>query len=175
MSRVFQYPKWKACVILISLGLFILGAFGISNLERDRSSLHWPSTSGIIDSATLERSGLNGPNARFNHFWADISYDYQIAGVSYHGTRVSFGGLWRGIDFNRSDKWRATRVLDHYPKGKQVTVFYDPSDPATAILEPKITDRTWISLAFGVIFLSWGVLPIIIFISRAEPKTNDAA
>jgi hypothetical protein len=175
MSRIFQYPKWKACVILISLGIFIFVAFGISNLKRDYQSLYWPFVSGVIRSATLEHSDFySGPNASQHTFWPDISYDYQVAGVSYSSTRVSFGGLWQ-IYYNRSNKSQAARVLDHYPKGRQVSVFYDPSDPGIAILEPKITDRTWTPLAFSVLFLLWGTLPIIYFVIRTRYGKIDAA
>ena len=77
---------------------------------------------------------------------------------------VAFGGIF----YNRSNKSQVTHVLDRYPKGKQVTVFYDPNDPQTAVLEPKITDRTWTPLAFSVLFLLWGTLPIILFIIRTR-------
>jgi hypothetical protein len=157
--------------MLVSLGIIILGVFGISNWQRDWRSLHWPATSGVIRSATLERSRLNGPGARQNYFRADILYDYQVAGVQYSGTRVSFGGLWR-IYFNRSNEWQATRILNRYPEGKKVAVFYNPNDPAVAILEPKITDRTWTATAFSVAFLSWGGLPLIVFISRTSRDKN---
>ena len=167
MNLAFQYPKWKACVILISLGIAILFLFGIRNLERDYRSLHWPVTSGVIRSVSMHGAPFNGPGADQNSYYSDIVYDYQVAGASYSGTRVTFGGLWL-IYNNGSNKSQVRAVLDRYPVGKQVSVYYDPNAPETAVLEPKITDRTWTPLVFSVLFLLWGTLPIIAFIFRTR-------
>lgn len=145
-------------MILASIGFVIL-SFGATNLARDYRSLHWPSTQGIIMSASMTQIRQFGSHK--SYFSADVQYDYQVGGVSYTGSQVSFGGFW-----GRSES-HARQILDRYPKGKQVAVFYAPDKPEAAVLEPQITDRTWTPLAFGVFFLLWGTLPMIIFISRA--------
>jgi hypothetical protein len=164
MSILYQYPKWRACVILISLGIVFL-FYGSTNLVRDYNSLHWPSTSGIIRSAKTSHAFW----AYHGFSYADILYDYRVASVSYSGIRVSFGGFWQ----HNHNENEVRLVLNRYPQGKEVAVFYDPNDPNNAVLEPQITDRTWTPLALGVAFLLWGTLPIVFFLRRARHGKID--
>lgn len=158
MTLLSQYPKWRTCVILISLGAVTL-FYGITDLMRDCKSQHWPSVSGVIRSSSMIKT-IHWPSDIYS---ANVSYDYQIAGVSYSGSRMSFGGFW--VDSN-SEKTMA--ILNRYPQGKVVTFFHDPANPQVAVLETGITDRAWTTLAFSIFFLLWGILPIGFLLNRAR-------
>jgi len=152
MNYLRPYPKWKACVVLLLAGAVIF-YFGITNLRRNRQTLRWPVTEGLIRSANLKMS----PWRRF--YYADIVYDYQVAHVAYTNSRITFGNFW---SVNRNHD-HALSVLQRYAQGTKVTVFYDPNDPQNAVLETGVTDQTWTPLIFGGLFILWGTLPIVWF------------
>ena len=151
------YPKWRACVVLFSLGVVIL-SFGILDWIRDCNTQHWPTASGIIRHSGIHLKELMNSS----RYYATIPYDYQVDGVWYSSTRVSFGDFWN----MGNGSMKATRILSCYPEGKKVTVFYDPADPKVAVLETGLTERTWTAIISGVGFLLWGTLPMIWFFVR---------
>jgi hypothetical protein len=50
--------------------------------------------------------------------------------------------------------------VNKYPANKQVTVYFDPSDPATAILEPGKTGGIRIPFVVGGMFVLVGLLGV---------------
>jgi hypothetical protein len=69
--------------------------------------------------------------------WSDsysprVSYDYTALGQRYTGNKISFG-FTKAHNTHRSAEAELTR----YPVGSQVTVFYNPANPAEAVLERK--------------------------------------
>jgi hypothetical protein len=61
----------------------------------------------------------------------DVQYSYAVNGIDYTGTRYRYSpqGMWR---FSAS----AARAL--LPKGEEIAVYYNPRDPADAILSPGV-------------------------------------
>jgi hypothetical protein len=57
-------------------------------------------------------------------------YRHSPAGNTYQGERISFGER-----IGDSDSDVAGIGADPYPTGSTVEVFYDPADPANAVLE----------------------------------------
>ncbi len=153
------YPKWKACLVLVLLGLIIL-FFGVKDWMRDRDDQNWPSAPGIVRTAKIAES-MDGDK------YAEIAYEYQVEGVSYSSSRISYGHFW---PFGTAG---AERIVSRYPQGTKVTVFYDPQDRKAATLEPGFTDRTWTAIASGVGFLLWGTLPILFFLMRKKDATTN--
>ena len=49
-------------------------------------------------------------------------------------------------------------IAEKYPPGADVTVFYDPKHPATAVLEPRSMQNAATSLAF---MLAFGFLGLV--------------
>jgi hypothetical protein len=54
-------------------------------------------------------------------------YAYQVEGQSYQSQRIYFGGEVGGSAM--------TGVIKKYPVGAQVPVYYNPQNPAEAVLE----------------------------------------
>ncbi len=59
----------------------------------------------------------------------DLLYEYKVDGNSYTGGLLDFG------ENIRPTKWSVDVVLNKYPKGANVPVYYDPADPRRAILQ----------------------------------------
>ncbi len=64
-----------------------------------------------------------------------ISYEYTVAGKHYKSTRFSFDDIEK---LAVTDSQLKT-ILEKYPKGKELMVYYGPKDPRSSILFPKVT------------------------------------
>ena len=87
--------------------------------------------------------------------FADIAYEFAVAGKTFRGSRIDLGVDFRNVD--------VAQRLRRYPPGAVVTVFYDPRDPAQCILErddPKNLHAAWLGVAVLAGLIVAGVLGI---------------
>ena len=116
------------------LGLLLAAylAFGsIGDMRQARASASWPTVRGEVTTFAHEQtrrpaadiSRDPGPSnvRRETRQSLDWAYTYAVDGQTYTGRRAAWGGADR-------------RGL--YAMGDEVTVHYDPDNPATAILHP---------------------------------------
>lgn len=98
------------------------------------ASLNWPSTSGVVTRASIERrTSRTGNNATSTSYHPVIVYEYEVGGQRYRCDRLNAGsGL---LHINRGADRDPQRVVDRYPVGSTVTVYYDPADPSNGALE----------------------------------------
>ena len=95
------------------------------NEARARASVAWPTVQGRVDRSKIEqRLTKSGTFYRLA-----LVYHYEVGGLYYEGDTVEFG----------SPRVTAEELIERlaakYPAGAQVTVHYDPDDPATCVLE----------------------------------------
>jgi hypothetical protein len=65
-------------------------------------------------------------------YGADIEFTYRVDGASYTSDRYRYG------EMSSSDRSMASGVVNAHPVGANVAVYYNPGDPADAILRPGI-------------------------------------
>ena len=66
------------------------------------------------------------------HGWryrAALQYNYRVGGKNYESSRIFWGG-------NEGGQKHMSSVVETYPAGGSVRVFYDPKNPAEAVLDP---------------------------------------
>ena len=80
-----------------------------------------------------------------------MTYHFSVGGTDYTGGRV-----YAGAD-SRSKKV-ALRRLAKFPAGREVAVFYDPADPASAILENGIQPGNRIAIKAGLVMTAVALL-----------------
>lgn len=118
---------------------------GINSVMEARASSSWPSVQGRIVSASVgEHKGTKSKRKTTYH--ADVRYDYQVNGQTYDSKRISFG------EYSSRDRSHAEEELKKYPVGKQLPVYYSPTNPASSVLEPGLSTQTWFLPGFGLIF-----------------------
>lgn len=100
----------------------------------------WPSTLGSVTASYLERRA-SGKNGSTNY--PVVHYAYQVGRQPYQGRKIAPGPEVGGSG--------AAKVVARYPVGAQVMVFYNPQDPADAVLERKAPAQ-WLFLLILVIF-----------------------
>ena len=122
---------------------------GIRGLIRAKESSAWPKTQGrIVESGVRSSHSSKGGTT----YHADIRYEYTVDGTVHSGTRVAYG------DYGSSNSSHARGIANKYPVGKKVEVSYMPSNPDESLLEPGVKMQAFALPAFGLVFLSFGLL-----------------
>jgi len=81
----------------------------------------------------------------------DHTYEYQVDGTSYVGSRYSFGEQ-KDPSFNSSKKAQ-TWIDENCPVDAGIPVHYNPDQPDVSVVEPG-TWRSLITVLFGLAFLA---------------------
>jgi hypothetical protein len=127
----------------------IVAGFGVRNILNAHESRIWPHTDGTIVYSEVERStGSKGDSS----YSPGIKFQYSIQGQKYEGDIVAFG--MKSVSAGRGF---AERFVKKYPKGKDVKVFYNPSEVSKSVLEPGLSKRSFILFAFGISFMLIGI------------------
>lgn len=151
--------------ILLTLGiiasvLFILNTVILAIIFFMRRKVaavsQWPSTAGTVLGSRLERRRSSGRSG--STIYPLVQYSYRVMGRDYQGNVIAPGPELGGSG--------APRVVERYPISSQVTVFYDPENPADAVLEKKAPAMFWLLFLVGLfdfILLGVGVLIFFLF------------
>ncbi len=150
-------------IILEIIAVLAFGALAYQTLiypkkrwQQSEESLKWPSTPGTVVASYIKRHDRSGGGS---YETPHISYEYTVAGKHYKSTRFSFDDLEK-LAVTES---QLKTILANYPKGKALTVYYDPQNPRSSILFPKVTRpqvmRTY-SIA-GVVFSLAGIFFVV--------------
>ena len=119
---------WPLILLMLLVpALFATAAF--STWLQVHRARRWPQTNGRVVSATVavQHSRTQGESTRVTNVPA-IQYEYTVAQRHYHGTRISFGSPTQGT-------WSVRATLARFPVGANVTVYYDPANPARSTLD----------------------------------------
>jgi hypothetical protein len=145
---------WAYGAIFVVIGLASSWA-ALLNLRKAQAALGWPVIQGkILASSVCEVGGdLTG-------YKPDILYEYHAHGIR-HSAKV-----WRVGASSKSSKWKAKAeaIIAEYPAGRDITVFFNPQNPADAVLEPgKVR---WVSqFVIGLILAAVGLFSCWVGIS----------
>jgi hypothetical protein len=145
--------KVLTCIILIVLGTgFCIWGWRI--IVNARASGTWPHVVGTIMHASVRTtdSQSNGKTTRM--YSADIRYRYQVSGKTYVSGQVSLS------DHSSSSSSGMKKLIWRYPAGKSVSVYYNPTDPKDALLEPGTVFISYIPFAFGIISILAGLFAL---------------
>ena len=150
--------------LALVLGLTFL-VFAIEPLVKFHAAADWPQSLGTITRSDLTIGqplfmGLH----RFHR--VTVRFDYQVDGRVYQGNRVNYGIAANAFLFEQF----ARVVLQRYPVGKTVPVYYNPKNPGDEIIEripmPGFS-MLWFTLTGLFLFLA-------IIITTQEKKIQTA-
>lgn len=145
-----QYEKRTRSWLLVVFGLPFF-AVGIYFLGTTAHALYdvirmasWPQTQGTLTSASVH----SDTSADATTYHAAAQYRYWVGGVEYTGSRVSIHG---GSDNVGEFQQRLGSQLElMYSNQEPVSVFYNPGDPADAVLN---RDMRWEMIGFKSVFI----------------------
>jgi hypothetical protein len=110
-----------------------MGAYGFLQIRKQEMlSASWPTIPGkITDSEVVEVRDSDNRGKVTTTYRVRIAYAYRLGSHDYHGTAQKWG--WTKY-FGSPDGAKA--LAAQYPVGRDVPVYYDPTMPATSVLEP---------------------------------------
>lgn len=115
----------SAAMLLPGLLLIYLGW---RNRQRAALSLQWPTAEGQITSSSIRvwKDRESG-----DQYEPKVEYGYAVNGEIFSGNRIAFGSS------STRSRVAAQQVLDSYPVGEMVPVYYDPARPKESVLTQK--------------------------------------
>jgi hypothetical protein len=128
-------------LVILGIGLVamlpavgILGGLGyLFNSQAKKSkalkkaALSWPSVPGTVQTSRVEVSG-----GEYTTVYPHIEYEYTVAAQKYRYDSIKAGDKFVSLSFTQSN---AYEVVEKYPVGTRVRVYYNPDNPAEATLE----------------------------------------
>jgi len=131
----------------------ILFLYDVKGLINGYLSKTWPSTSGTIITSEISMTLISHYAHYREHYTPLIEYSYTVNNVVYTNNRLDLGKQISG------PPQFLGRIINAFPVGSEVIVYYDPEDPMSASIEPGIATSTYLHTGTGSLFL------VIAFIS----------
>jgi hypothetical protein len=145
-------------LLTMLVGLILVGV-GAALSWKGYASQSWPSIQGTVMKCEVSfpggGRGFRGGGTELRTE-LNISYFFEVDGKPYTGTEFDAGsGSLTGADIQAMTR-------QHPPESK-ITIFYDPSNPRSCLLEPGIRISGFAGSFFGLGFLLMGfsLLPVI--------------
>ncbi len=154
-------------VVCLAVGIAMTVFFGLPMYRQAQASLNWPTTTGTIQTSEITKSFQKNKTK----YSPSVSYAYEV-----DGTPRTSNFIWASGGDSSSDKSKQQAVVDKYPVGSAVKVFYDPENPEFAILEPGITSTNYIVLGGGgAILLAGVIMALVTVVQFARPSPQPGA
>jgi len=164
MAPFQPITKRSAILFLLTLGT-ILCVAGLPQYFQAKRSAQWPTTSGTITVSRV-RFLPRGPEPfgrRFAGYLGDVQYRYQVGTTEYAGARLSF----ERAHLASAEGWQD--AISPYPVGKTVTVYYDPGNPASAVLEPGMVGELVLLYKMDLFFIAAFAAGLLIAFFKVRP------
>lgn len=147
-----NYGNLALAALILGVGLSLFGVFA---MVKSSTAQRWHVTEGVV----IESKVIGGFDAVAK---PRVSYRYEVDGKSYTSDRISF--LLFGDDSH------AEQVVAAYPQNRIVTVYYDPTNPAESVLEPRSSTVAILTLVAGVLCLGvWQWARVKVKSPRSSP------
>ncbi|MDF0605432.1 DUF3592 domain-containing protein [Neisseriaceae bacterium TC5R-5] len=132
-------------LILLALGLG-LSSYLWQLAKTARQAQSWPTTKGTMAISEVEsRPARHADNAGRLEYQARLLYHYQVAGQSYQSDQLRLPNP----GYSRSQQL-ASEIVQRYPPGSSVLVYYNPDKPTQAYLQTGPHWSSWLGLALGL-------------------------
>ena len=152
-------------LVCVGVGGFFTFYLGLPMYRRAVASQSWPTADGRIQTSRVETLRDNKGKTRYT---SAVQFAYEVQGQNYESAYV-----WPSGGYSSSSQAPHQEVVDRYPPGKQVKVYYDPQKPQFGVLEPGVTSTNYVVLGVGGIFFLVGLVMTaatafrFLFIARA--------
>tara|TARA_B110000459_G_scaffold203300_1_gene259261 strand:- start:89 stop:715 length:627 start_codon:yes stop_codon:yes gene_type:complete len=119
---------WLFTIVWCSASLFATVIIG-SDIIADIGTGDWEPVDGIVENSYVSTStdGEGGTT-----YCLHVDYQYTVDGRTYDGERISYTAE------NSCNSWSANSD-DEYPEGKEITVYYNPTNPSESVLLPGLS------------------------------------
>jgi Protein of unknown function (DUF3592) len=150
-----SFESWAAAVASAISGVALF-AYGLYLRNKLRSCRRWPQSTG-----TIIQSGLEN----YDGIRISVTYQYAVNGVDYSSSRIQFGTPTTYIRTSSAEA-----AISRYPANSQVTAYYDPENPAEAVLD-RTSPGGIEYIIIGIILFVMTAL-VIMYPAHVGPPTN---
>jgi hypothetical protein len=162
LAKVSRRAWTTPFLTLLFLGaIVLLLSTVIFELPKSIASLAWPTTEGVVLSSDIHL--MTGWSEDSEGWAPSVSYRYSVNGREYVSGNIEIQDVGNG-----NTDYLAYQVIQRYPVGERVKIYYNPGDPTIAVLEPGIPDNEplWVLLittatVTGAILLILGLLGML--------------
>jgi hypothetical protein len=161
--------RWLLMGILSAATGGLLSYGGYHSMLFGQRSETWPSAPGVIVHSELREHVRERFLSRDKvSYQAVIEYTYEVEGETYSGRQISAGG---------HPKLSAKELVEWFPLGRRVKVYYDP-DSEDAVLFPGKSNESYFMLFWGAVIFVVGIVVIVLSIRKimrppAPPNTSQ--
>lgn len=138
--------------ILFGMGLFALMMAYAMQKQVWNASRDWLVARGkILDTSVQARDSWDSDGHYSKLYNSEVVYSFAVRGQQYISDRVSLGGKFSGSMVGGVPGF-VKKMLDKYPVGASVQVYYNPKNPSECALERRV-NGIWLLLlvALGLI------------------------
>ncbi len=133
-------PWFVYAMLLAPVGLIVFAA--IYKYLEVRAASDWPSVPGkvVISKSEVRKVEVIDSDREEGHRFeernfANITYEYSVAGQTYRNNRVTIG--------EDRGNFEVAETIARYPIGKAVTVYYNPNKRSDAVLDRDMPQGMW--------------------------------
>ena len=147
-------PWFVYAMLLAPVGLIVFAA--IYKYLEVRAVSDWPSAPGkvVVSKSEIRKVKVIDSEREAGHRFEDrnfanIIYEYSVAGQAYRCNRVSIG--------EDRGNFEVAETIARYPVGKAVTAYYNPNKRGEAVLERDMPKGLWGCIGWMVAIAVVGV------------------
>ncbi|OHX12786.1 hypothetical protein BI347_04190 [Chromobacterium sphagni] len=144
-----KWPAW----LLIAIGVAAF-AYLWRQARLADAAQGWPSVAGRVESSALDwRQRCGGDNSDAREYRALLAYRYEVAGQRHLSTqrRIPEPGF-------SSNQALAEQIIQRYPAGATVQVYYNPARPQQACLEIGVHWSVRAGQLIALLFIAAGAM-----------------
>jgi hypothetical protein len=147
-----------------AIGLILIAVSAIS-LVKAQATKNWPSVAGkVIRAQIVPVEKIREKKQKLVLFRPEVVYSYTVDGKEFVTDTI------RADLSAQAQTAEAELLLEKYPAGQSVAVFYNPANPAEAVLEPGRNPQTQSLLICGIALVVVSTIMLVVrFRERPQP------
>jgi hypothetical protein len=158
---LINHPYLIAALFLLA-SLIVLG-IGLFGIKQSRQISTWPTAPGVITDSWFCTQTVNG-NVVYSG--PCIEYRYRVNDQTFEASSIDTGEF--------AQRWWF-RIPDIYAEGREVQVYYDPSNPGLSRLTADISPRDWITTMVGAIMAALSTFTLFwVLLNRKDTSPTVA-
>ncbi len=133
-------------LIFIGAGIYALNVYAREK-KKATTAQTWPSVNGrVVEAYVAEDVQVDSEGDQNRVFAPRVVYEYEVNGQTYQNNRLRLG-----IESFIGSRRKVEQELARFPVGSAVKVYYNPDNPAEAVLQPGVSSKA--ALVIGITFL----------------------
>ena len=153
-------------LLAIALGGLVYAGLGYIGLREAQIPESWLQTHGqIVDSGVEVLANTGSDGSKVETYQPKVRYRYEVAGVFHFGEQLSRHHPYRTL------RGVAETEIEDLPRGTNVSVHYNPDNPADAVLRKSDTIGPMQAISAG---LAIGLTTFAIFVISFWRKRQSA-